>query len=196
MVKRFCVRMFACAVLVFSLFLCSCEDSGDFYLGNGKDKDTVRDEIFNENEKDNNDSDDTSGIETPLPDNAPEKVYFTESGTVWHTRSDCSHIRNSASVIEGPLSEAFELGKTKQCSSCLSADEKDKNDSTEENGDDESGSTDESKNVFWLAGGSVWHKSEQCSYISADADLKSGSVGDAFDAGIEKPCSRCAKDIK
>ncbi len=194
MARRFCAISFACVMLLLCFLLCSCEDSDDFYLGNGKDKNSVRDEIFDENTNEDTDTNEESNTQTQLPSDAPERVYFTESGTVWHTRRDCSHIRKSALVIEGTLSEAFDKGKTKQCSSCLSADEKDNNDNTAENGD--GSAVDELKNVFWLKGGSVWHKSQECSYLSDDAELQSGSVDEARAAGIENPCSRCAKDTK
>ena len=190
MKRRIYISVLACAVLL--ICLGSCTDSGDFYLGNGKDKDTVRDEIFGENAAEDNEPGDNSNVGAALPEDAPQKVYFTESGSVWHTRRDCSHIRNSASVIEGPLSEAFDKGKTKQCSSCLAADESDNEAKTDET--EGENVTDEVQNVFWLNGGSVWHGSAECSYISDKAELQSGSIDGAKAVGIENPCSRCAKD--
>lgn len=44
-------------------------------------------------------------------------VYWTKNGTVWHTRKECGHIKNSE-VISGTVSEAEEAGKTRLCSSC------------------------------------------------------------------------------
>ncbi len=45
-------------------------------------------------------------------------VYWTKSGSVWHTRSDCYHIKKSSNVFSGTLDEAIEAGKEKLCSSC------------------------------------------------------------------------------
>ncbi len=44
-------------------------------------------------------------------------VYWTKSGTVWHTRKECGHIKNSE-VISGTVDEAEEAGKIRLCSSC------------------------------------------------------------------------------
>ena len=200
MKKRFFINAMACSVLVVCVLFCSCGSNEDFYVGNGKDKDSVRDEIFGENSTEDDSFDESSNVGTALPDDAPDKVYFTESGTVWHTKRDCSHIRNSASVIEGTLSEALDKGKGKQCSSCAEADAKDgpeePGESDDELTDEPSDDTDGTLKVFWLRSGSVWHKSEECSYISGSTDLQSGSLNDAYGAGIDKPCSRCAKDSK
>ena len=138
-------------------------------------------------------------------------MYFTASGTVWHTRRECSHIKNSANVQEGTLLYAIEKGKIKQCSSCLNADEKDENNSSDDENstaedvtnpeqipptsgeDGDNTHNDDVVTVFWLSGGRVWHKSASCSYISSSSNVKSGSIEDAQNAGIANPCSRCTK---
>ena len=45
-------------------------------------------------------------------------VYWTNGGTVWHTRRDCSYIKNSQNVNSGTVDEAISSEKTKLCSSC------------------------------------------------------------------------------
>ena len=45
-------------------------------------------------------------------------VYWTSSGSVWHTRRDCSYIKKSQKVLSGTVEEAIADGKKKLCSSC------------------------------------------------------------------------------
>ncbi len=115
------------AILFILLLLCfsGCADEDEFYLGNGKNKEDIYDDIFNGNGSEDEEHKKEEPSNDPvLPDNAPDKVYFTESGTVWHSRIDCSHIKKSAKLIEGTLAQAFDEGKLKQCATCLAADEK------------------------------------------------------------------------
>ncbi len=52
--------------------------------------------------------------------------------------------------------------------------------------------------VYWLKGGSVWHKSLSCSSISNAGieNLLSGSISDAFIAGKERSCKNCSYDVE
>ncbi len=45
-------------------------------------------------------------------------VYWTESGSVWHKSTSCSHLKNSKNILSGSVSDAEESGKTKPCSRC------------------------------------------------------------------------------
>ena len=70
----------------------------------------------------------------PVPDTtepSPDEitVYWTESGTKYHTHRDCGSLKNSVNVKEGTLEEAIEAGKE---SICLKCDKKDKAEKTEE----------------------------------------------------------------
>ncbi len=56
--------------------------------------------------------------ETLVPDEQDERVYWTKSGSVWHTTDQCHHIKNSKNVESGSVEEAKEAGKSKACSSC------------------------------------------------------------------------------
>lgn len=50
--------------------------------------------------------------------NVKETVYWTESGSVWHTTNKCRYLKNSKNVLSGSIEEAKEAGKTKVCSGC------------------------------------------------------------------------------
>ena len=47
-----------------------------------------------------------------------EVVYWTNSGQVWHTNNNCSHLRNSKNIMSGTIGDAINNGKTRVCSYC------------------------------------------------------------------------------
>ena len=49
-------------------------------------------------------------------------VYWTKSGTVFHTHVDCQHLGNSAELIQGTVDEAFAANKNRPCKTCLKKD--------------------------------------------------------------------------
>ncbi len=48
-------------------------------------------------------------------DVSDDTVYWTASGSVWHTHADCGYLRNSVSVQKGTVEAS---GKGKLCSAC------------------------------------------------------------------------------
>ena len=124
------VKVISLILVVFSISsLCSCSvftyDKARFEGG-----ETLDEELLSKIENDLHNGDHTSE-ETTIdpPHNSAEEsgqetqedssiVYWTSSGTVWHTKRDCSHIRNSQNVISGTVEEAISSGKKQLCSSC------------------------------------------------------------------------------
>ena len=124
------VKVISLILVVFSISsLCSCSvftyDKARFEGGEALDE-----ELLSKIENDLHNGDHTSE-ESPIdpPHNSTEEsgqethedssiVYWTSSGTVWHTKRDCSHIRNSQNVISGTVEEAISSGKKQLCSSC------------------------------------------------------------------------------
>ena len=49
-------------------------------------------------------------------------VYWTKSGSVWHTYLDCGHIKNSTNIISGNVEEAVNQGKKSICKNCEKRD--------------------------------------------------------------------------
>ena len=45
-------------------------------------------------------------------------VYWTESGTVYHSYSDCGHLSNTEELFTGTATTAIENGKTRLCKTC------------------------------------------------------------------------------
>ena len=46
--------------------------------------------------------------------------------------------------------------------------------------------------VYWTPNGSKYHKDPNCSYIKNAKQLQSGTIAQATNYGVSKPCSRCA----
>ena len=67
---------------------------------------------------DEKDSQESTNISTETEKEDQNKVYWTESGGVWHLFEDCGHLKNSKDVIFGTEEEAIAAGKSKVCSSC------------------------------------------------------------------------------
>ena len=124
------VKVISLILVVFSISsLCSCSvftyDKARFEGGEALDE-----ELLSKIENDLHNGGHTSEESTiDPPHNSTEEsgqethedssiVYWTSSGTVWHTIRDCSHIRNSQNVISGTVEEAISSGKKQLCSSC------------------------------------------------------------------------------
>lgn len=45
-------------------------------------------------------------------------VYYTESGSVWHTTRDCSALRRSTNVVCSTREQAESEGKDRACKKC------------------------------------------------------------------------------
>ncbi len=45
-------------------------------------------------------------------------VYWTKSGSVWHTNPECHHLKKSTNIQSGTVEEAKEAKKERLCSTC------------------------------------------------------------------------------
>jgi len=50
------------------------------------------------------------------------EVFWTASGTVYHTHDDCGHLKNTADLLTGTAAAAIENGKTRLCKTCEKRD--------------------------------------------------------------------------
>ncbi|MCQ2428228.1 MAG: hypothetical protein MJ137_07515 [Clostridia bacterium] len=50
------------------------------------------------------------------------EVYWTASGTVFHTHDDCGHLKNTVDLLTGTSGAAIENGKTRLCKTCEKRD--------------------------------------------------------------------------
>ncbi len=51
-------------------------------------------------------------------ENNEQTVYWTKSGSVWHTNPDCHHLKKSTNIQSGTVEEAKEAKKERLCSTC------------------------------------------------------------------------------
>lgn len=65
-------------------------------------------------------SDNDNSSETEI--SQQDVVYWTKSGSVWHSYADCGHIKNSNNIISGSVEEAVSEGKSHLCKSCEKRD--------------------------------------------------------------------------
>ena len=116
---------------IFIITLCSCSiftyDNSRFEGGDTLDEDLLS-KIENDlrNESQASESQTTEAIDSDLPVESDSEdnndngatVYWTSGGSVWHTRYDCSYIKNSQNILSGTVEEAIANGKKQLCSSC------------------------------------------------------------------------------
>ena len=109
--------------------MCSCDfDESRNHLSGGELLDDEKiSEIINEifsgaTEHENEETKTETATSTRVEDDTSEQVdvvYWTESGSVWHKSTSCSHIKNSAKIFAGTVTEAQSAGKSKMCSRCF-----------------------------------------------------------------------------
>lgn len=120
--------------VMISLIACDFDESKNHLLGGQLLDDEKMSEIKNEiisgtlpdiAESENTETDSSSAqIEVVTnekdTDNEPSygTVYWTESGSVWHTSRDCRYLKKSTNILSGSVEKAKESGKTRACSGC------------------------------------------------------------------------------
>ncbi len=75
----------------------------------GSDDDFTSEDIYETENKNDDANDDVSNEQI---------VYWTKSGSVWHTNPDCHHLKKSTNVLSGTVEEAKEAKKERLCSTC------------------------------------------------------------------------------
>lgn len=117
--------------IVFLITLCSCSlfvyDNSRFEGGETLNNDLlskIENDLRNESQAEESESTEDNQSDLPVESDSEANtdnsttVYWTGSGSVWHTRRDCSYIKNSDDIFSGTVSEAISKGKKKLCSSC------------------------------------------------------------------------------
>ena len=122
-IRILCVALIA--ILTLTIFSCDFDESKNHLSGGALLDDEMISEIKNEvlSGKDEEDSTESatdvdSSQEGEEESDSGDIVYWTESGSVWHSSASCSHIKNSTKLFAGTVSEAKNAGKSKACSRC------------------------------------------------------------------------------
>lgn len=111
-------------------------------------------------------------------------VFWTKSGTLWHSSYKCSYIINSKTVYHGSVEDAMLEGKVKACERCSATlAEQDIWEQLEKNsvldGD-----------VFFTRDGDVWHTFENCGALGYEK-VYHGSRAIAILLGKTVECDEC-----
>ena len=119
-------------ILSFALVtaLCSCSiftyDKSRFEGGEPLDEELISRIESELSEKDELTEDTSSGMTVESEHESESEsdvesgvtVYWTSNGTVWHTRRDCSYIKNSENIFSGTENDAISNGIKQLCSNC------------------------------------------------------------------------------
>lgn len=114
-------------------------------------------------------------------------VFWTESGTLWHSTYTCSYLSRSKDVIHGSLEDALLAGKTGACSRCFASSSSDGVWEALESRKATSG------DVFFVRGGDEYHRSAECEALSGCDSICSGNLALARALGFSSECPLCAQ---
>ena len=114
-------------------------------------------------------------------------VFWTPSGTLWHTTYKCSYISRSKTVYHGTLEEAKLDGKSGACSAC--------------GGSSTSGDVYEQiegndimpGDVYFTRESSLWHSAPDCDMLDGADKIYHGNRALALALGKDETCERCKK---
>lgn len=150
----------------------------------------------------------TSSLVTPGPEptvtsaddtgeNQPEIVYWSDSGSVYHVKSNCSALSNAKQVHAGSLEEALHNKKLRECSKCFDgctpATSAETTEKPQESSSSEYTVTNDAETVFWAESGTVYHLRKTCPALAHSSEIFSGTVKEALGCNKEKLCARCAQ---
>lgn len=116
-------------------------------------------------------------------------VFWTASGTLWHSTYTCTYISRSKEIIHGSLDDALLAGKTGACTRC--ATQSGENDSVWESLESREPAEGD---VFFVREGTVYHRSADCEELSGCEKICSGSRAVAHALGAVDECPMCSDD--
>ncbi|MBR2312269.1 MAG: hypothetical protein IKA46_03160 [Clostridia bacterium] len=115
---RFSVFMVALLLLVMST--ASCAGGEPFDAGetlSASDVAALRDSLLGEQSSTPTPEQPSSTGDDAVPSGT---VFWLSGGSVYHTNSDCHHIKGKPNVQSGTVAEATGAGKARVCSTCAS----------------------------------------------------------------------------
>lgn len=113
-------------------------------------------------------------------------VFWTKSGTLWHSSYKCSSLSRSKTILHGTLEEAMLAGKVRACTRCSSSGSEDDiweqlEKSAVAEGD-----------LFFTRDSSLCHTREDCDLLSGSQTYH-GSRAIAILLGKSEVCGECEK---
>lgn len=114
-------------------------------------------------------------------------VFWSKSGTIWHSSHTCSYLANSKVVYHGTVDEAKLEGKQRACSRCCGGEAENIYDQIADNpirdGD-----------VFFSQDGVLWHTIEECPIVLGEGKVYHGNISLAVALGKTEPCDKCSNN--
>ncbi len=114
-------------------------------------------------------------------------VFWTASGTLWHSTYTCTYISRSKEIIHGSLDDALLAGKTGACTRC----------GTQSGGNEGIWESLESRepaagDVFFVREGTTYHRSADCTELLGNEKICSASRAVAYALGAADECPICS----
>lgn len=166
-------------MLISFLFLFSCDKNGDKNLNNGilANKEVV------------------SSIRQELEDkeNAllanPGDVFWTASGSLWHSTYTCSYLSRSNTIYHGTIEAAKLEGKTKSCDRCGAG-----NGNLETIYEQIENNQLVAGDVFFVKDKNTWHSTDQCEELLNSDKIYHANRALAIALGKTESCEKCGRE--
>ena len=115
-----------------------------------------------------------------------DDVFWTPSGTIWHSSHTCSYIANSKTIYHGTLEEARLEGKERACDRCAVNSVNNIYLQLEQN-------EVKQGDVFFTRDGECWHNDMNCEQIKGAQRIYFASKEIAESLGKAYSCDKCDK---
>ncbi len=174
--KRYIIPF--CLVLLVLMLLPSCaeQEDGERYTGI-----LASDEVIASIKKEMEDRENSLMA-------AEGDVFWTASGSLWHSTYKCSYIINSKNIYHGTLEEAKLAGKVSPCKRCGASD-------TGASSDERYAELENEPicdgDVFFTKGDVLWHAHLNCPQLDGEEKVYHSSREDAELLGKILPCDEC-----
>ena len=109
-------------------------------------------------------------------------VFYTNTGTKWHSTKDCTYLKKSKEILEGSLESVID--GLSPCSACASSDTEIKPLEQQDN--------NQIIIYYYTESGTKWHIDKACRYLKNSKIVLEGDKKTVEEKSLT-PCSGCAK---
>lgn len=110
-------------------------------------------------------------------------VFWTKSGSIWHTSHKCSYLSRSKVIYHGSVEEAMLEGKLRGCTRCAQSD-------ADDIWEQIYGREPQAGDVFFVREGILFHLREDCPAMGA-GEVYCGNRATALLLGKSRECEEC-----
>lgn len=119
----------------------------------------------------------------------PDDVFWTASGTLWHSTYNCSYLSRSKTIYHGSLEDAKLQGKTGACERCGAG-----GNSIEDIYAQIENNSVAAGDVFFTKDGILWHTSDQCEKLLNADKIYHSNRALALALGKSAACEKCGTE--